>query len=100
MYRRFAFKDQYIEFTTTVPSDADLYGLGEFTNPEGLMLPRDGRTLTLWARDLSCANEWANLYGAHPFYVQTNKDGMSHGVLLLNSNGMDVIADQTSLTFK
>lgn len=94
------FKNQYIELTTSIPEDADLYGLGEFTNPEGLMLPRDGRTLTLWARDISCANEYANLYGSHPFYMQTNKDGQSHGVLLLNSNGMDVNITATTLTYK
>ncbi|KAF6262828.1 glycosyl hydrolases family 31-domain-containing protein [Scenedesmus sp. NREL 46B-D3] len=97
---RFLFKDQYIQLTTALPADADVYGLGEFTNPAGLMMPRDGRTLALWARDISSANEYANLYGVHPFYVQTNKDGSSHGVLLLNSNGMDVAADATALTYK
>jgi alpha-glucosidase (family GH31 glycosyl hydrolase) len=94
------FKDQYIELTTALPADADVYGIGEFTNPKGLMMPRDGRTLALWARDISCANEYANLYGSHPFHVQTNKDGSSHGVLLLSSNGMDVAANETALTYK
>ncbi|WIA40775.1 hypothetical protein OEZ86_004455 [Tetradesmus obliquus] len=97
---RFLFKDQYIELTTALPADADVYGLGEFTNPKGLMLPRDGTKLALWARDISCANEYANLYGSHPLYIQTNADGSSHGVLLLNSNGMDVSANATALTFK
>lgn len=78
----------------------DLYGLGEVTLPTGLLLPRDGSVITMWARDLSSANEGANLYGAHPFYLQVNGDGSAHGVLFLNSNGMDVILHKTKLTYK
>jgi hypothetical protein len=40
------------------------------------------------------------LAGSHPFYLQANRDGFSHGVLFLNSNGMDVILNETSLTYK
>lgn len=70
---RFIFKDQYIEFTTNVPEDADLYGLGEVTLPTGLLLPRNGRTITMWSRDFPCAFPDVNLYGSHPFYLQVNK---------------------------
>jgi hypothetical protein len=38
--------------------------------------------------------------GSHPFYLQVNRDGFSHGVLFLNSNGMDVILNEESLTYK
>ncbi|KAF9582636.1 hypothetical protein BGW38_010951, partial [Lunasporangiospora selenospora] len=31
-----------------------------------------------------------NLYGCHPFYLEVLPSGSAHGVLLLNSNGMDV----------
>eukprot|EP00878_Enallax_costatus_P002700 GHUV01002888.1.p1 GENE.GHUV01002888.1~~GHUV01002888.1.p1 ORF type:complete len:873 (+),score=203.93 GHUV01002888.1:194-2812(+) len=97
---RFVFKDQYIELTTNVPADADLYGIGEVSLPTGPLLPRDGTVITLWARDLASALPYANLYGSHPFYLQINKDGSSHGVLFLNSNGMDVILNSTSLTYR
>jgi hypothetical protein len=72
-FHRFLFKDQYIEFTTSIPEDSDLYGMGEVTLPTGFLLPRNGRTLTLWARDFPCAFPDVNLYGSHPFYLQVNK---------------------------
>eukprot|EP00775_Hariotina_reticulata_P010096 gene10096-10252_t len=97
---RLLFKDQYLELTTALPADADLYGLGEVSLPTGLLLPRDGSIITMWARDYSSAAVHANLYGAHPFYLQVNRDGLSHGVLLLNSNGMDVVLNPSSLTYK
>lgn len=97
---RFIFKDQYIELSTKLPRDAHIYGLGEVSLPTGLQLPRDGTTITLWARDMPSANPYANLYGSHPFYLQLSADGSAHGVLLLNSNGMDVILNQRSLTYK
>ncbi|WIA23387.1 hypothetical protein OEZ85_000147 [Tetradesmus obliquus] len=96
----FMFKDQYIELTTAIPKSASLYGLGETTLSTGLLLPRDGRKLTLWNRDKPAADPDQNLYSSHPFYLQVNADGSSHGVLLLNSNGMDVILRETSLTYK
>lgn len=40
------------------------------------------------------------LPGSHPFYLQANRDGFSHGVLFLSSNGMDVLLNETSLTYK
>jgi alpha-glucosidase (family GH31 glycosyl hydrolase) len=50
---RFVFKNQYIELTTDIPRSASLYGLGETTLSSGLLLPRDGRTITLWNRCVS-----------------------------------------------
>lgn len=39
----------------------------------GFLLPRNGKTLTMWARDIPCAFPDVNLYGSHPFYLQVNK---------------------------
>jgi alpha-glucosidase (family GH31 glycosyl hydrolase) len=73
---RFIFKDQYIEFSTRLPRDSNIYGIGEVSLPTGLQLPRDGTTITLWARDMPSANPYANLYGSHPFYLQLNAGGL------------------------
>ena len=70
---RFLFKDQYIEISTNVPEDADLYGLGEVTIPTGLKLPRDNRIITLFNADTSSLVPYRNLYGSHPFLLQVNK---------------------------
>lgn len=56
-----------------MPADSDLYGLGESTLPQGLLLPRDGSIRTMWARDAAPAEADINTYGAHPFYLQVNK---------------------------
>ena len=37
--------------------------------------------------------------GSHPFYLEHQTNGKSHGVFLRNSNGMDVILDKSSLTY-
>lgn len=71
---RFVFKDQYIELTTQLPPDADLYGLGEVTLPTGLRLPRNGTVITLWNRDLSASEPHVNLYSSHAFYLQVRWD--------------------------
>jgi hypothetical protein len=52
------FKDQYIELTTAVPADADLYGLGESSLPTGMLLPRNGTIITLWTRDIGSNTAW------------------------------------------
>jgi alpha-glucosidase (family GH31 glycosyl hydrolase) len=70
---RFLFKDQFIELSTNVPEDADLYGLGEVTIPTGLRLPRDNRIITLYNADTSALVPYHNLYGSHPFLLQVNK---------------------------
>ncbi|PON95919.1 Glycoside hydrolase [Trema orientale] len=96
------FKDQYLEISTRLPKDASLYGLGENTQPHGIKLyPND--PYTLYTTDVSAINLNTDLYGSHPVYMDLRNVGgkaYAHGVLLLNSNGMDVFYRGNSLTYK
>ncbi|KAK9835343.1 hypothetical protein WJX81_003869 [Elliptochloris bilobata] len=97
---RLVFKDQYIEISTSLPASASLYGLGESVRTGGFELPRNGTVQTMWARDSPAAQPNQNVYSAWPFYLHVQSDGLAHGVLLLNSNGMDVVLAETQLTFR
>ncbi|KAL2610194.1 hypothetical protein R1flu_028767 [Riccia fluitans] len=92
------FKDQYLEITTQLPEEAVLYGLGESTRPDGLKLAHN-RVYTLWATDIGSNIPDIDLYGTYPFYLAM-RDGVAHGVLLMNSNGMDIVYGDTSLTYR
>ncbi|KAG6818327.1 hypothetical protein H0H93_005954, partial [Arthromyces matolae] len=81
------FEPQYLRVKTNLPNDANIYGLGEHTNP--FRLPTDNTTLTLWSRDAYGIPAGTNLYSNHPVYFEHRKTG-THGVFLLNSNGMDI----------
>jgi len=50
---------------------------------------QSGSTNTLWNSDYLAANFDASLYGSHPFFIQVSTNGKAHGVLFMNSNGMD-----------
>jgi alpha-D-xyloside xylohydrolase len=60
----------------------------------------EGKTHTLWATDIGSNIPDVDLYGAYPFYMEVKKGGVAHGVLLLNSNGMDVLYEADHLTYK
>jgi alpha-glucosidase len=83
------FESQYLQLRTSLPAKPFLYGLGEHTDP--LRLPTSDYTRTLWARDAGAVPRNTNLYGTHPVYFEHRAgSGLSHGVLFLNSNGMDI----------
>lgn len=88
----FVFEDQYWRLRTSLPNDPNLYGLGEHT--DSLRLNTTDYVRTFWNRDAGGVHEGQNLYGAHPVYFE-NRNGASHGVALLNSNGMDVKIDRS-----
>jgi alpha-glucosidase (family GH31 glycosyl hydrolase) len=90
---RFLFKEQYIELSTAVPEDADLYGLGEVTLPTGLRLPRDDRIITLFNSDMSPLVPYVNLYSSHPFILQVNK-----GVCMAAGHGGSVVSSEATST--
>ena len=77
--RTFIIQDQYIELTSSIPSSATLFGLGEYTSNVGFPLRRDGIPYTLWNRDQPPAVPNTNLYGSHPIILDV-RDGESMGL--------------------
>jgi alpha-glucosidase len=85
------FARQFLRLRTSLPKDPNLYGLGEHSDP--FRLRTKDYTRTLWNRDAGAVPEGENLYGSHPIYFEHRTTG-THGVLLMNSNGLDVKIDQ------
>ncbi len=88
------FSDQYLQLATAVPRDANIYGLGEVIATDGLRI-NNNTIATFWNSDSGTPLD-ANLYGAHPFYLETRFDeaggeSLSHAVFMRNSHGMDVL---------
>lgn len=88
---KLVFESQYVHLKTHLPQNPYLYGLGEHSDP--FMLNTTNYTRTIYTRDSYGAPQGENLYGAHPIYFE-HREGGTHGVFLLNSNGMDVFVDK------
>ncbi|KAG2219357.1 hypothetical protein INT45_011265 [Circinella minor] len=108
------FEDQYLELSSAVPDDANLYGVGETTAPfrrnnlkQLIHLPNNNLfiltecfyILYIIERELTITCFLLYSYGAHPYYNEI-RDGKAHGVFLLNAHGMDVFFAEGRVTYK
>ncbi|KAF7334797.1 Glycoside hydrolase family 31 protein [Mycena sanguinolenta] len=94
------FEDQYLQLTSALPLDANVYGLGEVVASSGLR--RDvgtnggvGTIQTDWARDSADPTD-QNIYGSHPVYLEhrfnsTTNTSQTHGVFLLSPAAADIL---------
>ncbi|KAL2809334.1 putative alpha-glucosidase [Aspergillus granulosus] len=87
------FQSQYLNLRTWLPDEPNLYGLGE--HADSLRLETTNYTRTLWNRDAYMIPTHSNLYGSHPVYYDHRGSDGTHGVFLLNSNGMDIKINKT-----
>jgi alpha-glucosidase (family GH31 glycosyl hydrolase) len=94
------FEDQFLEISTQLIPNANLYGIGDQKRPFQLDVSGN-TTYTLWASDHAMPFG-QNIYASHPFYTEVRpaSGGLAHGVLLLNSNAMDVFAFPNALNFR
>ncbi|EXJ66764.1 alpha/beta-glucosidase agdC [Cladophialophora psammophila CBS 110553] len=88
------FESQYLRLRTSLPSHPNLYGLGEHS--DHFRLNTSNYTRTLWSRDAYGIPQGTNLYGNHPVYMDHRGSNGTHGVLFLNSNGMDIKINDTA----
>ncbi|KAJ3994049.1 galactose mutarotase-like domain-containing protein, partial [Lentinula boryana] len=89
------FEPQYLCVKTALPRNANIYGLGDHS--DSFRLPTFNTTRTLWSRDAYGIPTGTNLYSNHPIYFDHRTTG-THGVFLLNSNGMDIKINDTEST--
>ncbi|KAJ2320829.1 hypothetical protein IWW52_001115 [Coemansia sp. RSA 2704] len=90
------FEDQYLELTSNVPADANIYGLGE--SPNWFRRDPQNTTITLWNRDVADPLG-ENVYGSHSVFMEL-RDEQFHGCYLHNSHGMDVILANQTVQFR
>lgn len=115
------FENQFIEFVTGQEQNYNLYGLGEVIH--GLRLG-DNLTRTIYAADVGDPID-QNLYGSHPFYLQTsyyeigdgntttlvtdnpddldsskNYTSYTHGAYLRNAHGQEVLLRDANVTWR
>lgn len=89
---KLVFESQYVYLKTQLPEEPHIYGLGEHS--DNFMLNATNYTRTIYTRDAYGTPQGENLYGAHPIYFD-HRGNATHGVFLLNSNGMDIYIDNS-----
>uniref|UniRef100_A0AAR2K3C5 Maltase n=1 Tax=Pygocentrus nattereri TaxID=42514 RepID=A0AAR2K3C5_PYGNA len=94
----FTFSDMFIQVSTRLPSQY-IYGFGE-TEHASFRHDLNWHTWGMFSKDQPPGYKM-NCYGVHPFYMGLEPTAHAHGVLLLNSNAMDVTLQPTpALTYR
>ncbi|KAM8769539.1 sucrase-isomaltase, intestinal isoform 2-T2 [Acanthopagrus schlegelii] len=94
----FTFSDMFIQVSTRLASE-NVYGFGETEHPT-YRHNLDFHTWGMFSKDQPPGYKM-NCYGVHPFYMGLEDTTDAHGVLLLNSNAMDVTFQPTpALTYR
>ncbi|XP_054598752.1 sucrase-isomaltase, intestinal isoform X2 [Nothobranchius furzeri] len=94
----FTFSDMFIQVSTRLSSQF-VYGFGETEHPT-YKHDLNYHTWGMFSKDQPPGYKM-NCYGVHPFYMGLENTADAHGVLLLNSNAMDVTFQPTpSLTYR
>ncbi|KAI1492924.1 glycoside hydrolase family 31 protein [Biscogniauxia mediterranea] len=115
---RIVFEDQFIEFSSSLPENYNLYGLGETIH--GFRLGNN-LTRTIYAADIGDLID-ENLYGSHPIYLDTryfevDESGAlsyapdatdtsatyksyTHGVFQRNVHGQEVLLRDSNITWR
>uniref|UniRef100_UPI00358F0BC8 sucrase-isomaltase, intestinal-like n=1 Tax=Myxine glutinosa TaxID=7769 RepID=UPI00358F0BC8 len=81
------FTEKFIQISSFLPSEY-IYGLGE-TMHDSFLLKFNWESWALFSKDQP-PQTLSNSYGVHPFYMAVEDEENAHGVLLFNSNAMDV----------
>ncbi|KAI1129267.1 glycosyl hydrolases family 31-domain-containing protein [Nemania abortiva] len=90
---KLVFESQYVYLRTQLPKDPNLYGLGEHS--DSFRLSTSNYKRTFWNAESPFIPRNSNLYGSHPNYLEHRGESGSHGVALLNANGMDININTT-----
>ncbi|XP_078695135.1 sucrase-isomaltase, intestinal-like [Branchiostoma floridae x Branchiostoma belcheri] len=85
---KLTFSAQFLSVSTRLAS-SNLYGLGEHVHRR-YRHDLNWKTWPIFASGANPFGNYENLYGHHPFYMCLEDDGKANGVMLLNSNAMDV----------
>ncbi|KAF4311465.1 Glycoside hydrolase family 31 [Botryosphaeria dothidea] len=88
------FESQYWRLRTKLPREPNIYGLGEHS--DSFRLNSTNYTRTIWNRDAYGVPPGSNLYGAHPVFFDHRGSSGTHGVFLLNSNGIEAKVDNSN----
>ncbi|KAB5511529.1 glycosyl hydrolases family 31-domain-containing protein [Coniochaeta sp. 2T2.1] len=96
--QQLVFESQYLRLRTSLPPNVNLYGLGEHSD-DFRFNNNNGYQRVFWNMESPFIPRNANLYGSHPVYVDYRGASGTHGVFLLNANGMNININATSLEY-